>query len=260
MKNFISLCLIVIVFACSPSQTRKTPQAPKSITQSWIGKWERTENGYEAELEIKSIKNDSIEFSLSASSGANTGELEGIAIANDSMATYVEKDDTDSCVIHFSLAGDLVIRVHQVSGICGAGAGVTYEGNYKNALLLPKTGKEEKNMVDFGVFTSPQQDSIFKSLTGSKYDLFINSTQQVSEEDDHDSMNVKVYASGVNGLYTIMENIIMIDAENHIWAAVIDDEKVYYFTNTKQFTNSLPKTIDTWRQRFKGYKIIYQQK
>ena len=44
----------------------------------------------------------------------------------------------------------------------------------------------------------------------------------------------------------------------NIWAAVIDDNKVYYFTNNKEYKNRLPKTIDNWRQNFKNYEVIYK--
>jgi hypothetical protein len=62
----------------------------------------------------------------------------------------------------------------------------------------------------------------------------------------------------LRGLYTIMENIIMIDSSKNIWAAVIDDNKIYYFTNRLDYKTKLPRTIENWRNRFKDYKVIYK--
>ena len=121
-----------------------------------------------------------------------------------------------------------------------------------------KEDKSSESMTSLGVFTTKRTDSIFKKLVGSSYSQFVNSTQLTSEDDDLDGLNSTVYSSGVKGLYTIMENIIMIDSLNNIWAAVIDDNKVYYFTNTQNHKSTLPKTIDNWRQRFKDYPIIYK--
>jgi len=57
-----------------------------------------------------------------------------------------------------------------------------------------------------------------------------------------------------------MENIIIVDSNNHIWAAVIDDKKVRYFTNVPAYYAVLPKTIDNWRGLFKNYPVFYMSK
>ena len=257
-KLVAPLAFVVLLSACSSNKDPKEQGPIKTAGKSWIGTWERKQNLSDAELDIKSVKSDSIEFSLSAANGGNSGELEGTAIVNDSMAVYLDKDKTDSCLIHFVLLGDSVIKINQLSGICGAGNGVFYGGVYKNARLLPKAKEETKNLVDLGIFKTSKEDSVFRLLVGDSYKLFASTTQQTSEGDDLDSLHANVYASGINGLFTIAENIIMIDSSHNIWSAVIDKEKLYYFTNASRYKDSLPKTIHNWRQRFKDYKIVYK--
>jgi hypothetical protein len=260
IKYFSILGLLILLFSCSSgddkiSSTNKP--ASETISKNWLGKWERQKWQNDATLEIKAIKDNTIEFSIFALCGANMGELDGYAIVEKNIATYLNIEDGDSCLIKFSLKGDSVISIDQQKGLCYTGVGVWYSGNYKNERNLPKT-KAIKTLVDLEIFNSTQQDSIFKELVDDRYDLFVNSTQLTSESDDLDSLKTVVKSSGVRGLFTIMENIIMIDSLNNIWAAVIDDNKVYYFTNNEKHKNTLPKTIDNWRENFKKYDVVFK--
>lgn len=230
---------------------------PQTVNKLWLGKWERRRWQNDASLEIKIIKNDSIKFSLFASSGGHTGELEGMAIINGNFAIFLNKDESDTCLIQFKLIGDSIIAIDQKQGFCSAGMAVTYGGDYKNSKKLPEVEITE-DLKSLGIFETEKEDSMFKALVGNSYSLFVNSTQLTSEDEDLDSLNTTIRSSGVRGLFTFMENIIMIDSLNDIWAAVIDDNKVYYFTNKKEYKERLPKTIDKWRQRFKDYPVIYK--
>lgn len=152
--------------------------------------------------------------------------------------------------------GDSIITIGQKKGTCFAGMAVTYDGAYKNENLPEE--EASANLISAGVFTTEKEDTAFKSLVGENYSLFVNSTQLISESEDLDNFNASVHSSGVRGLFTAMENIIMIDSLYNIWAAVIDDGKVYYFTNNDDYKEKLPKTIDNWRQRFKDYPVVYK--
>jgi hypothetical protein len=229
----------------------------KTANKLWIGKWVREQWQNDATLEISNIKSDSIEFSLFAGSGGHTGEIAGMAVVRDSIATFINSEETDTCLIEFILIGDSVIRIKQKRGNCFTALAVTYDGYYKNSKKISIKGNEE-DLVTLGILKTREQDSLFRALVGESYSLFVNSTQLTSEDDDLDSLNITVRSSGVRGLYTFMENIIMIDSSNNIWAAVIDDNKVYYFTTKKEYTEQLPKTIDNWRQNFKNYPIVYK--
>lgn len=263
MKYFIGLFFISgLLYGCNSNNTanEKSPGniiSAKTVSGKWIGKWEREEWQNDAALEITHIKGDSIGFTLFAGSGGHTGEIAGMALVNDSIAAFTNNDEGDSCLIEFNLIGDSIITINQKKGNCFTAIAVTYSGLYRNSnKIADKESKED--MLTLEIFKTRKEDSLFRSLVGDDYSLFVNSTQLTSEDEDLDSLNTTVRSSGVRGLYTFMENIIMIDTLNNIWAAVIDDNKVYYFTNKKEYKERLPKTIDNCRQNFKQYPVIYK--
>jgi len=262
-KNPLFFVLLVI-FSTSCSSTNKTNDATienttNSLTKNWLGTWERNSWQLEASLEIKTIKNDSIFFSISATNGGNSGGVDGIALVSKNIATYLNTEDGDTCIILFTLLVNSVISVEQQKGFCLAGVGVEYSGKYINSKFNTNKSKTT-SLFKLEIFDSIEQDSVFKDLVGDKYDLFVNSTQLTSDSDDLDSLQTTVRASGVRGMFTYMENIIMIDDSNTIWAAVIDDNSVYYFTNSDQYKNTLPKTINEWREGFKDYEVVFNKK
>jgi hypothetical protein len=234
-------------------EVRKTSTG--RVSSFWLGSWRRDQWQSSASLEITGIKGDSISFSLAASNGGNTGEIEGMAIVSGNSAVFSSFDESDTCLMQFELIGDSIIAIDQ-KGFCFAGMGVSYSGQYNNAKT--RKGETTETMTSLGLFPTEKQDSIFKDLVGTSYSLFVNSTQLTSEDEDLDGLNATVRSSGVRGLFTIMENIVMVDSLNNIWAAVIDDNKVYYFTNHKDSKNTLPKTIENWRMRFKDYPVLYK--
>lgn len=257
----ISFLIIIEFSACTSGNQTGEKKIITRASKLWTGSWTRSEYQNPGKLDILNVSNDSIQFELHASSGGHESSVEGIAIANDTTsAIFSSKEKSDSCKIEFRLVGDSII-VKELGNKCLTSTGVTYDGIYKNENDLTVEDEKEpnKSLFDIEIFKTRAQDSIFRSLVGDKYSLFVESTQLTSEVDDLDSLNSVVRSSGVRGLFTQMENIIMIDESNNIWAAVIDDHKVLYFTNNKIFKNKLPKTIDNWRKNFVEYLVIYNQ-
>lgn len=260
IKYSIFFGILILLTTCSSKDDtfkKSNELAKDDISDMWLGKWERQIWQNDATLEITAIKGGSIEFSIFASSGGNMGEVNGLAKVEKNIATYLNIEEGDTCLIKFRLMGDSVIAIEQQKGLCYVGMGVWYSGKYKNEKKLPKI-KSSITLFDLEIFNSLQQDSIFKELVGEKYNLFVNSTQLTTDSDDLDGFNTIVKSSGIRGLFTSMENIIMIDNKNNIWAAAIDDNKIYYFTNNEKFKNSLPKTIDNWRGNFKEYEVVFK--
>ena len=256
----ISFCLLLKFSACISNNETGDKKVITKASPLWLGSWIRNEYQNPGKLDIIHVSNDSIQFELHASSGGHESGAEGIAIATDTaIAIFSSKEKNDSCKIEFRLVGDTII-VKQLGNKCLAAAGVMYDGKYNNEgnLIIENGDEQHKTLLDLEIFTTKDQDSIFRSLVGSSYSLFVNSTQMTAEDDDLDSMNTAVKSSGVRGLFTLMENIIMIDSVNNIWAAVINDkQKVLYFTNSKAYKNRLPKTIDNWRRHFTEYPVFF---
>lgn len=263
MKNLIPLFLIGnLIVGCSSGNVSRNKTITDTatippVTNQWRGTWERNSWQNDASLEITNIKSDSITFSLFASNGGHTGQIEGMAVVNGTSAIFYNEDEFDTCLIQFNLINDSIITIDQKYGDCFAAMAVVYDGDYKNSKYLSGTEPTE-DLKSLGIFETKKEDSIFRYLVGNSYPLFVNSTQLTSEDDDLDGFDATVRSSGVRGLFTFMENIIMIDSSNNIWAAVIDDNKVYYFTNKQEYKSRLPKTINNWRQRFKEYPIMYK--
>lgn len=258
----ISFFLILQFSACESKNEARDKKVIIKASPSWLGSWVRNEYQNPGKLDIIRVSNDSIQFELHASSGGHESGVEGIAIAKDTtIAIFLSKEKIDSCTIELTLVGDIII-VKQLGNKCLAATGVMYDGKYKNEdnLIFEDGDEQNKTLLDLEIFKTKDQDSIFRSLVGGSYSLFVNSTQLTSEDDDLDRMNAVVKSSGIRGLFTLMENIIMIDSVNNIWAAVIDDkQRVLYFTNSKVYKNKLPKTIDNWRRNFMEHPVIFNQ-
>ena len=258
----VSFFLILKFSACTSNDERGDKKVITKASPLWLGSWIRNEYQNPGKLDIIHVSKDSIQFELHASSGGHESSVEGIAIATDTaIAIFSSNEKNDSCKIEFRLVGETII-VKQLGNKCLTATGVMYDGKYKNEdnLIFEDGDDPNKTLLDLEIFITKNQDSIFKSLVGGSYSLFVNSTQLTSEDDDLDSMNTVVKSSGIRGLFTLMENIIMIDSVNNIWAAVITDkQKVLYFTNSKVYKNRLPKTIDNWRRNFLEYPVIFNQ-
>lgn len=277
MKNLILAVTTLLVLACSTKNPKNPDSKNKSTipgdsiasvtidpvktsdintdSQLWKGTWERLERNYGGTLKIDKIENNVLYFNILALNGGHTGDFDGTAKITGNKALYKFKGNGQNCVLEFTLFKDQKIEVDQKTDECDGGMGVFYRGTYVNAKLGKKA--PEENLVSLGILQTPQQESIFKKLVGNRYDAFLNSSQLQSEVEDLDGMNFKGVASGVRGLYTFMENIILYNSKGEFWCAVIDDEKVYYFTNSTQFRNKLPLTIEEWRKDFKDWEVVF---
>ncbi len=133
--------------------------------------------------------------------------------------------------------------------------GVTYSGAYRKAgTKLPP----DETLATLGILKNDREETQFRRLVGNDYDLFLNSSQLTAEESDLDSLAARVHTSGVRGLFTLAENIIMVDGQGQMWAAVIDDDNVYYYTNSNDYKDTLPRTIEKWRERFAHKLVLYK--
>jgi len=251
MKNITKILFVLIVLTSCSSN--------KLVNHNWEGKWVRQEWQNNATLEITKVTADYIDFFILAHSGAHTGEIEGKASIRDTIAIFSSQDDMEECTIEFRLIGDSIIIVNQKEGHCLAGLGVTYSGKYVNSKLITKKSAINEDLISLDILTS-QEDSAFRELVGNSYDLFVKYTHLIYQDDDIDSLKMKVISSGVRGMFTYMEYIIMVDSQYRFCAAVIDNNKVLYFSNIEAFKNQLPKTIEKWRERFKEYEVIYNPK
>ena len=249
MKNSTTLIFVLLLLSCPP-KTEKS-------NLSWLGEWKKQEWQNGAVLNITTVNTNELEFSLTAYSGGNVGTLNGKATVQDTIALFSQPAKFDTCQLKFVLDGDSLINIIQQRGVCAAGLGVGYSGEYINSKMLTNSEAKKPGLVKLGMLNNEIEDAIFRSLVGDAYELFVNSTQLTVASTDLDSLSATVKSSSVRGLATIEENIIMKDSSNTFWAAVINDNKVFYFTNKKADKMKLPETIEHWRERFKEYEVVF---
>jgi hypothetical protein len=114
------------------------------------------------------------------------------------------------------------------------------------------------NLFDRGVLDEIGLAKLF-SITGRFYFALTRCFQQVSEPQSDDELAADTTVGGIPGLFTISEGIVMRGREGQLSVAYVDakDDVVRYFTTERQYSRTLPKIIDKWRERFKEKTIVY---
>jgi len=110
--------------------------------------------------------------------------------------------------------------------------------------------------IDVGIVKTEEQHELFKKLVGDKYNEFISYTSYVDySEVIMDGEKVKAGNSMLRGAYGYCSYII---SSKYIYAAIIGDDGIYYYTNDKKYANKIPEPMAEWSK--KRDKIIYNYK
>jgi hypothetical protein len=216
----------------------------------WFGKWEIESSAlcYGGTLSIKNVYDDSFDFNLTVIHGSHMGDLDGKAtILSSSEAQYISAED-DQCVITFTKFND-VIQVHENLG-CRSfhGMRVMFDGDYK---------LKKDVFFDRVELNDVLLSKIYDELTEKYFEEFLKCICDIHVEDNLDSFDAKVITTGVAGMYTIYESILMYTKTNEVYGAFLhDDAKVYYFTSEIRHKHEKPKTINKWLEKFENKEII----
>ena len=220
----------------------------------WFGKWEIESSAlcYGGTLEITSVYDNSFDFNLTVIHGSHVGDLDGKAtILSGNEAQYISNDAYNKdgkCVITFTKFND-VIQVHENLG-CRSfhGMRVMYDGDYK---LKKDVFYDRVELND--VLLSKIHDE----LTKKYFEEFLKCICDIHIEDNLDPFDANVITTGVAGMYTIYEAILIYTNTNEIYGAFLhDDGKVYYFTSDIKYKNDKPKTIKKWLEKFDTREIV----
>lgn len=220
----------------------------------WFGNWEIESSAlcYRGILKISSVYDNSFDFNLTVIHGSHMGDLDGKAtILSSSEAQYISDDaynEDGKCVITFTKFND-VIQVHENLG-CRSfhGMRVMYDGDYK---LKKDVFYDRVELND--VLLS----KIYDELTKKYFEDFLKCICDIHIEDNLDSFDANVITTGVAGMYTIYEAILIYTNTNEIYGAFLhDDGKVYYFTSDIRYKNDKPKTIKKWLGKFDTREVI----
>ncbi|MFZ3577631.1 hypothetical protein [Virgibacillus sp. DJP39] len=210
--------------------------------ESWQGKWTTNTQHTGGSLNISDTTDGQFFFELNVSSGGHSGVIKGKATIQNKTAVF---QDERECSITFTKNENVIsVKTNLCSGY--GGAGITFDGDYEFG-----AGKQpELSLLKSGILSTKEQDEKFRALVGKDYDLFVQSMQLISNEKgvDEFGLNVKLVKQGfVRGLAGIMGAIIMFSHDgDFIYAAVIDGDKVSYYSNRIDYQNTLPKTIEKW--------------
>ena len=264
---FFALIVSAMMFSChrasktsdasapQPSENKPSESTISAIdSNTWKGDWERSTWQAGAGMMIQSFKKNELHYEIQAVNGANSGEIRGVGVLQgDSVIS-----DIEGCRLVFKFSGDLKKIKLTASPGCSqfAGNGVYFDGDYE------KNGKPKKETLVTLQVLNQEQDHQLRTLVNTFYNRYVECTDIVDTEGpkDIDNLNTTVIVSGVKGLFTHMEYIIMMDKKSRIWTAVIDNGTVHYFTNSDLFKDHLPNTIDNWRENFKNDPVVYHSK
>jgi len=234
------------------------PKQPGADSKRFDGHWTGKESGYFAgsEADIKVLFDDLIYYELFAFSGTALGALESFGIIENNVAKTVFKDTTydekkENVVFEFRIDKDsLHLDSNDYSYYCGMGVG--FGSDYVK-------GKIEIKMptaFEVGIVDTEEQDELFRKLVGDMYEDFIMHTSYVSyDEEIWNGEKVKVGISYLRGYSGCCAYIL---SKDHIYAAIIGDDGIYYYTNDKNYADKIPEPMAEWAN--KRSEIFYNYK
>ena len=219
-----------------------------------LGKWTEAETTsvYGQWLTIQEVTERGFTFELSAVSGSHTGEIDGFAAFSPEGALF--KSTENDCQVKFLPLGSDRIKV-ETSGECWyyGGMGIVFGGQF-----LRGVHEKTLSLVDLGVLKTKAEDQAFRKVVGQAYQDFVDRFQlQPDGNKDLDGLGTRVVTGAVRGMFTIMEAILMDGPGERVYAAMLKDDKVEYFTNDPSYAKRLPQTIEDWRQRFPKAPVFF---
>lgn len=204
-----------------------------------------------AYLTIAAVTATEFTFELTARNGANHGLIEGTAGRTAAGAVYT--DEESECVVRFARKADRLVITLSDDCLGMGGMGVTFDGEFAQGDIAPIA----LTLANLDLLAPGVSEEQFASVVGGAYAAFTSSFQLMFDKEDLDGFGAKAVTGGVRGLVTEMEAIVMSHGDGRIFAAVLDDGEVKYFSNDPMFTTRLPATIEHWRRRFADKPVIF---
>jgi hypothetical protein len=236
---------------------------PPADVAAWADNWHLNEVWDNGTLMIGNVSQDSFDFALTIVRGSHTGAIEGRAVISGNKARFSRKEfEEKPCVLLFERIDDRIELKQPSSNFeCGFGARAYAGGTYERRNLIKKASLAV-GTGEGSVFPTQELHDAFKSLVGEKmYDLFAFNMQQTETEK---KQNGRTSVTGaIPGLFRTNEAVIVFDKTGLIWAATLDVDEttneslVRYFTNDPASKRQLPPEIQSWREGFKDYRLIY---
>lgn len=215
---------------------------------TWDATWQLIPWGVATGAELKTTRKDSthITFDVSATNGANMGELDGIATLDGNQAHYAE----GACTLDFkAINGVLDVTQSGDAADCGAGMGVYYAGRYvasEQSLAL------DNDLLSVGLVRTRQEDDALRQLLKDDYQrLLASSSSRVTGDTSSDLPEAQVTEMWIRGLGSINAAIFASAPDSRFWLLlVVADQQSHlrarYYTNVPGWKGRLPDSLKRW--------------
>ncbi|MDA3076804.1 TIR domain-containing protein [Campylobacter sp. JMF_04 NA10] len=221
-----------------------------NIDKRWFGKWEvqSTLPYFSGNLIINNVSVHKFDFEIIVVKGALVGNISGTAkIISDNEAEFVSQENflnDEPSIIKFRKYNNKII-VEESN--CGYYHGVGVSFDISDFVRKSDIFDDIKNLNDIKL------SKIYSCCSDEeKYNNFLRCLYTIYDEKNLDDFEAEVIGSGVPGLYTICEAILMHTPDDEVYCAFIDDDsEILYFSSDKNFQTKKPKTIEKWIENLK---------
>lgn len=231
------------------------PEEAEDYVKQFDGHWNGMNTQYFSgtELDIKVLFEDLIYYELYAYNGTHSGVLEGLAVCQARLGTtifndHIQWDDDTSDNVKYQFKfndGRLTLLSNNYEYYCGMGV------NFDNSYSKKEIKVSRPSAMDVGIVDNKKDDDLFYSMTRSYYNQFIDNTQSVMYEES--ILDGKTVDAGESYLRGNSGNCYYINASGYLYAAIIDDDHIEYFTNDPNYTNHMPQPMEEWSKKFDTY-------
>ncbi|CAB3758061.1 hypothetical protein LMG29660_03323 [Burkholderia puraquae] len=186
-----------------------------------------------------------LHFELGGNNGANTGGLDGDIVLHGDSGTYRK----DKCRLDFERKGGRIgVAQHGADFDCGAGAGVSYGGEYVTASQFQ--ARPAADLLSLKVVADATQNATAHKLLGADYQTLVDNVNYSADEKDLDGLNARVTSYWVRGIATTNAAIVM-RRGNELWIGLLvfdaqNNVRMRYYTNVPAWKKTVPKTILAW--------------
>ena len=219
----------------------------------WSGVWYRNDPFSEANITFTANGKD-IKFKIEAVASAHEGELEGklsSISAKVAKSHVVDSSEDQKCDITFQIK-DKELWVSVVGDMVGAGATVSYEGEYtRNSISISE--RDELALKQY--FPDRSLQLRFKAIAGEDLDYLLQCFYAKEEEKVLDPDLVQVIRGWFPGVAP-WENAILGISKKHLYLAFVDSRKepsvIRYRSDGK--SQKIPMSFHDWREENKDFE------
>ncbi len=250
-----------------------------TTADSWNGEWVRegSISGYFAKLTIKDATDKSLSYYLDSVEGGHVCNVSNGEEMNFEKATivgdvaisqpYSDNGDLNNVLdptYMMKLVKDkdiITITESSESGEGGyyCGVGATIVGRYVRNGKIKETTFDDiitwANADNDIKITAAEKQAITKLILSGYLQRFVENMGALSLTQNQKTKN-KILTGFVPGVASFMEAIIVVGPKNKVWAAVVDGERVLYFTNVAKDYAKPPAAINDWRKGFAGKPVV----